>query len=420
MLSIEQIIKDPEFVRQKLVDRGEDPPIEEMIQLDARRRELVHEGDELRAKRNEVSRGIGQSGGKPSPEQIAEMRSVGDRIKEIESEQDDIQEKLHDLLIVLPNLPKDDVPVGADEESNIIVREGPAPEERDFEVEPNWDFAERTGIFDLAAGAKMSGARFYVLKGKGAALQRALSDWMLDVHTREHGYEEIAPPFMIRSEAMTASGNLPKFADNLFHDAEDDLWLIPTAEVTLNYLHAGDIIEPGKLPLKYVAHTPCFRREQTAAGRDTRGIKRVHQFEKVEMFQFVDPSESEGVLDVMVNDAIDLCDRLGLPWRLLALATGDISFQSAQTYDLEVWAPGSQEWLEVSSLSNCTDFQGRRSNTRFRPEEGAGPQFVHSLNGSGLALPRMVIAVLENFQQADGTVTVPEVLRPYTGFDTIG
>ncbi len=420
MLSIEQIIKEPEFVRQKLVDRGEDPPIEEMIDLDARRRALVHEGDELRAKRNEVSRGIGQSGGKPSQEQIAEMRSVGDRIKSIESAQDEIQQQLHDLLIVLPNLPKDAVPVGPDEDSNVIVREGPAPAELDFDVEPNWDFADRTGVFDLAAGAKMSGARFYVLKGKGAALQRALSDWMLDVHTREHGYVEVAPPFMVRSETMTASGNLPKFADELFHDEEDDLWLIPTSEVALNYLHSGEIIEPGALPLKYVAHTPCFRRERTAAGRDTRGIKRVHQFEKVEMFQFVDPDQSGGVLDSMVDDAVDLCERLGLPWRLLALATGDISFQSAQTYDLEVWSPGIEEWLEVSSLSNCTDFQARRSNTRFRPEDGAGPGFVHSLNGSGLALPRMVIAILENCQQADGTVSIPEVLRPYTGFDSIG
>jgi seryl-tRNA synthetase len=420
MLSIEQIINDPEFVRQKLIDRGEDPPIEEMIELAGQRRALVHEGDELRSKRNDVSKSIGQSGGKPSPEQIAEMRSVGDQIKAIEADQEVIQQKLHELLIVLPNLPKNAVPVGADEDASIVVREGPAPETRDFEVEPNWDFADRTGIFDLAAGANMAGARFYVLKGKGAALQRALADWMLDVHTREHEYTEIAPPFMIRSEAMTASGNLPKFADTMFHDEEDDLWLIPTAEVTLNYLHAGEIIDGAQLPLKYVAHTPCFRRERSSAGRDTRGIKRVRQFEKVEMFQFVDPAHSEGVLESMIEDAIDLCDRLGLPWRLLALATGDISFQSAQTFDLEVWAPGSQEWLEVSSLSDCTDFQGRRSNTRYRPEDGKGPGFVHSLNGSGLALPRMVIAILENYQQADGTVSIPEVLRPYTGFDSIG
>lgn len=419
MLSIEQIVNDPDFVRQKLVDRGETPPIDEIVQLDAGRRTLVHEGDELRARRNEVSRGIGQSGGKPSPGQIAEMRSVGDRIRTIEADQDEIQQKLQDLLMALPNLPRDAVPVGPDEDSNVIVREGSPPTDRDFDVEPNWDFADRTGIFDLAAGAKMSGARFYVLKGKGAALQRALSDWMLDVHTREHGYIEIAPPYMVRSEAMTAAGNLPKFADELFHDEEDDLWLIPTAEVVLNYLHSGEIIEPGKLPLKYVAHTPCFRRERTAAGRDTRGIKRVRQFEKVEMFQFVDPEQSEGVLDAMIDDAIDLCERLGLPWRLLALATGDISFQSAQTYDLEVWSPGIEEWLEVSSLSDCTDFQARRSNTRFRRQPDAGPRFVHSLNGSGLALPRIVIAILENFQQPDGTVTIPEPLRSYTGFDSI-
>ncbi|MDA1257006.1 MAG: serine--tRNA ligase [Chloroflexi bacterium] len=419
MLSIEQIVNDPDFVRRKLIDRGETPPIEELIELDARRRVFVQEGDELRARRNEVSRGIGQTGGKPSPDQIAEMRSVGDQIKSIEGEQEGVERALNDLLMALPNLPMDSVPVGPDEGSNVIVREGPTPVDPGFDVEPNWDFADRTGIFDLAAGARMSGARFYVLKGKGAALQRALSDWMLDVHTREHGYTEIAPPFMVRSEAMTASGNLPKFADNLFRDAEEDLWLIPTAEVGLNYLHAGEILESDELPLKYVAHTPCFRRERTAAGRDTRGIKRVHQFEKVEMFQYVDPEQSDGVLEAMIDDAIDLCERLGLPWRLLALATGDISFQSAQTFDLEVWAPGSQEWLEVSSLSNCTDFQARRSNTRYRPEPGAGPRFPHTLNGSGLALPRMVIAVLENFQQPDGTVTIPEPLRSYTGFDSI-
>ena len=419
MLSLQFIVENPDLVRRKLQDRGEDPPIDAIVTLDARRRQLQFEADELRARRNEASRAIREAGGKPGPEQVAEMREVGERIRELEGDLEAVREELNGLLLTLPNLPKDAVPVGPDESANVILRSSDPPVDRGFTVEPNWDFAARTGIFDLEAGARMSGARFYVLKGKGAALQRALVQWMLTVHTTENGYTEIAPPFLVREEAIMAAGDLPKFADNLYRDEEDDLWLIPTSEVALGYLHAGEILDPGTLPLKYVAHSHCFRREKTAAGRDTRGIKRVRQFEKVEMYRFVEPEHSEAAQAEMTEEAIELIERLELPWRLVALATGDISFQSSRTLDIEVWAPGSEEWLEVSSLSNCTDFQTRRSQTRYRPQAGASARLAHTLNGSGLPLPRVIIAVLENHMQADGTVRVPEVLRPYTGFDTI-
>ena len=271
----------------------------------------------------------------------------------------------------------------------------------------------------MERGSKLSGARFYVLKGSGAQLERALINWMLNVHTREHGYTEMALPAMVREQTMIGSGNLPKFGDNLYHDAEEDLWLLPTAEVPLTGLHRDEILEQGTLPIRYVAQTPCFRREKAAAGRDTRGIKRVHQFSKVEMYKLVDPSESAAELESLVADAEDLCQRLVLPYRILSLCAGDIGFQSAKTYDIEVWSPGCEEWLEVSSCSTCEDFQARRSNLRYRPEAGARPQFMHTLNGSGLALPRIIIAILENYQRADGSVEVPDVLKPYMGYDVI-
>jgi seryl-tRNA synthetase len=280
----------------------------------------------------------------------------------------------------------------------------------------HWDVAPALGILDLEAGASISGARFFVLKGKGAKLQRALAAWMLDVQTEEHGYTEIDPPLLIRRETMVGSGNLPKFEDNLYRDEETDLWLVPTAEVALNGLHQGQIIDPDTLPLKYVAQTPSFRKEHTSAGRDVRGIKRVHQFEKVEMFRYVEPEGSEEILEEMVGEATTLCERLGLTYRVLKLCAGDIGFQSAKTYDIEVWSPGSAEWLEVSSISTCTDFQARRNGTRYRPEVGASTKLPHTLNGSGLALPRIWIAVIENGLQEDGSVVIPEVLVPYTGW----
>lgn len=417
MLSLEQIVRDPEKFRTALVRRGENPPIDRILELDSRRRELIQQVDVDRARRNEVSKAIGSEKRKPTPEEIAEMRGTGDRIKAVETDLNDVKAELDAIMLPIPNTPLESVPDGMDEESAEIVKTSPG--ETPTHGNAHWDLGPALGILDLEAGASISGARFFVLKGKGAKLQRALAAWMLDVQTEEHGYTEIDPPLLVRPETMQGSGNLPKFAENLYHDDETNLWLIPTAEVALNGLHQGQIIDPDVLPLKYVAQTPSFRKEHAAAGRDVRGIKRVHQFEKVEMFRYVEPEGSEEVLEEMVAEASTLCERLGLTYRVLKLAAGDIGFQSAKTYDIEVWSPGSAEWLEVSSISTCTDFQARRNNTRYRPEKGASTRLPHTLNGSGLALPRIWIAVIENGLQEDGSVVIPEVLVPYTGWDRI-
>jgi seryl-tRNA synthetase len=417
MLSLEQIVRNPEKFRAALTRRGEDPPIDRILELDGRRKELIQTADADRATRNNVSKTIGNEKRKPTPEEIAEMRETGDRIKSVERGLATVLEELNDTLLPIPNTPLDDVPDGLDEGSNVVVRTSEGP--TDTHGIAHWDVAVDLGILDLEAGASISGARFYVLKGKGAKLQRALAAWMLDVQTEEHGYTEIDPPLLIRQETMIGSGNLPKFRDNLYRDEESDLWLVPTAEVALNGLHQGQIIDPDTLPLKYVAQTPSFRKEHTSAGRDVRGIKRVHQFEKVEMFRYVEPEGSDDILEEMVGEATVLCERLGLTYRVLQLCAGDIGFQSAKTYDIEVWSPGSAEWLEVSSISTCTDFQSRRNGTRYRPEVGASTRLPHTLNGSGLALPRIWIAVVENGLQEDGSIAMPEVLIPYTGWSTI-
>lgn len=417
MLSLEQIVREPEKFRAALVRRGEDPPIDRILELDSRRKALIQEADTDRANRNKVSKAIGDEKRKPTPEEIAEMRETGERIKNVEAELATVIEELDATLLPIPNTPLDDVPDGLDEESNVVVRTSEGSTESHGNA--HWDVATDLGILDLEAGASISGARFYVLKGKGARLQRALAAWMLDVQTEQHGYTEIDPPLLVRGETMTGSGNLPKFKDNLYRDDETDLWLVPTAEVALNGLHQGQIIDPDTLPLKYVAQTPSFRKEHTSAGRDVRGIKRVHQFEKVEMFRYVEPENSDDVLEEMVGEAERLCQMLGLTYRVLQLCAGDIGFQSAKTYDIEVWSPGSAEWLEVSSISTCTDFQARRNGTRYRPEVGASTKLPHTLNGSGLALPRIWIAVIENGLQEDGSVVIPEILVPYTGWDRI-
>ncbi|MEE9249008.1 MAG: serine--tRNA ligase [Dehalococcoidia bacterium] len=419
MLSIQLIREQPDMVRQALARRDEDPsPLDRVLDLDRRRRTLLAESESLRARRNEVSKQLARMKDKP-PETIAEMREVGSRIKALDDDLKQVDAGLTDLLLTLPNIPQDDVPVGDDESGNVLIKTHGEPPAFDFTPLPHWELGERLGILDFDRGVKISGSRFYVLKGPGARLQRALITWMMDLHVQQNGYLEVYPPFMVKRESMVASGNLPKFGDNLYHDAEDDLWFIPTAEVPLTNLHRDEILPPGTLPIHYVAYTPCFRREKMSAGRDTRGIKRGHQFDKVEMYKFVEPLTSEDELQRMVSDAERVAQGLGLPYRLVQLCTGDLGFPSAKSYDLEVWAPGCQEWLEVSSCSNCTDFQARRANIRYRPQEGARPQFPHTLNGSGLALPRVMIAVLETYQRRDGSVAVPEVLRPYTGFDVI-
>ena len=418
MIDIQLIRNRPDEVREAMRRRHEDAPLGRIVELDADRRAAIVEADELRARRNEVSRQIGQTRERPQ-ELIDEMRQVSARIRTLEETIRALESEVNTLLLSIPNIPLDDVPPGADESANVVKYiKGEAPR-FDFEPLPHWELGERLGIIDFRRGAKIAGSRFFVLKGKGARLQRALIDWMLDTHTREHGYEELYLPNIATTESATANSNLPKFADTMYRDDEDDLWLLPTAEMAITNMHRDEILQPDALPLKYVAHTPCFRREKAAAGRDTRGIKRVHQFEKVEMYRFVEPQDSAAALQSLLSEAETICARLGIRYRLLELCAGDIGFQSARTYDIEMWAPGCDEWLEVSSCSTCTDFQARRASIRYRPENGARPRFVHTLNGSGLALPRVIIAILENYQQADGSVIVPEVLRPYTGFDII-
>ena len=418
MLSIELIRKDPDLVRRAMEKRGEDAPLDQVLELDSRRRELIVQGDSLRARRNEVSHQISRMAER-SPELIREMRQVGEEIKTLEEKTRAIEADLEALLLNLPNIPGGDVPLGKDESDNKVVRTWGEPASMSFNPSPHWELGERLGIIDLQGGAKLSGSRFFLLKGLGARLERALAAWMLDIHTREKDYLEIAPPYLVRRDTMLGSGNLPKFGDNLYHDDEDDLWLIPTAEVPLTGLHQDEILPPDTLPLYYVAYTPCFRREKAAAGKDTRGIKRVHQFGKVEMYKFVEPQNSDHELERLVDDAEEVCRRLAIPYRVLELCTGDLGFPSAKTYDIEMWAAGSGEWLEVSSCSNCTDFQARRANIKYRPAQGARPEYVHTLNGSGLALPRVIIAILENYQRADGSVEIPEVLRSYIGFEEI-
>ncbi len=423
MLSLEQIRNDTDIVRAALIRRAEDEDcLDEILAMDAQRRVAITDGDELRARRNAVSREIGQSrsqGGQPDESIVAEMRDVGRRINELEDLVRDLDARINDAMLALPNLPDVSTPEGVDETGNVVLRHWGESTTLEFEAKPHWDLAEDLGIIDFQRGVKLSGSRFYTLNGYGARLERAIISWMLDLHGGEHGYTEVALPILVRREIMEGSGNLPLFADNLYHDDEDDLWLIPTAEVPVTNLHRDEILTADDLPLYYVAHTPCFRREKAAAGRDTRGIKRVHQFNKVEMYKFVEPDTSFDELEALLANAEAVCQRLDLPYRILQLCAGDISFPSAKSYDIEVWAAGSQEWLEVSSCSNCTDFQARRANVRYRPGVGERPRFVHTLNGSGLALPRVIIAILENNQQPDGSVVIPEVLRPYTGFDII-
>ncbi len=422
MIAIEQIRREPDVIRRGMKSRGEPDTVDQILELDAAWRRDRTEADEIRNRRNQVNRDIGRArsaGQPPAPEVIEEMRTLGRRVDELEASAQEAEEQVREMLLNIPNLPVDDVPVGADSDANRIYREEGTPTDLGFEGLPHWELAERLGIIDFQRGAKLSGSRFYTTMGAGARLERALISWMLDLHTGEHGYTELSLPAVVRRDVMEGSGNLPKFADNLYHDDEDDLWLIPTAEVPITNLYRDEIIPPGRLPLQYVAQTPCFRRERAAAGRDTRGIKRVHQFNKVEMYQFVEPETSADALERLLGHAEEICRRLGFAWRVLELCTGDMGFAAAKTYDIEVWAAGCQEWLEVSSCSNCTDFQARRANIRYRSEQGARPQLPHTLNGSGLALPRVMIAIMENYQQPDGSIIIPEVLRPYTGFDRI-
>ncbi|MBM3118601.1 MAG: serine--tRNA ligase [Chloroflexi bacterium] len=418
MLDIKSIRDNPESIRQALEKRGESVPLDKILSLDEQHRQMLHETETLRAQRNQVSKQLGKMADKP-PQLIADMRQLGERITSLEAEICRLEAELEDHLLRLPNIPADDVPAGKNSEDNIVVRSWGEPRDFSFMPLPHWELGERLGIIDFQRGVKLSGSRFYVLKGLGAHLQRALIAFMLDLHINEHGYTEIYPPFMVKRECMLGSGNLPKFADNLYHDEQDDFWFVPTAEVPLTNLHRDEILPPGTLPIYYVAYTACFRREKMAAGKDTRGIKRGHQFDKVELYKFTEPEASAQELDKMVADAEDICRRLDISYRVVQLCTGDLGFAAVKSFDIEMWAPGCGEWLEVSSCSNCGDFQARRANIRYRPEAGAKPCFVHTLNGSGLALPRVVISILENYQQPDGSIKMPEALKPYMGTEII-
>jgi len=416
MLDIALLRNQTDVVRASMKARRFDAPIDRALELDGQRRTLLGEVEQLKAARNTVSKEIGKIKD-PGEKQakIAEQKGVGDKIAELDAQVRQVDEDLLATLSGMPNLLDARVPDGDDDTQNVVLRTIGEPKPLGFTPKPHWDLGLDLGIINFEQGVKLTGSRFYVLHGAGARLQRALIAWMLDLHTRKQGYNEVYTPFMVKGESMFGAGQLPKFKDNLYKDYEEDLYMVPTAEVPVTNLYRDDILEASALPLRYSAYTPCFRREKMAAGRDVRGIKRGHQFDKVEMYTFTLPEESDAELERMRADAEQTCADLGLVYRVKQLCSGDVGFSARTTYDLEVWAPGQDEWLEVSSVSNCGDFQARRANLRFRREPGAKPEFLHTLNGSGLGLPRTMIAVMENYQQADGSIVVPEVLRPWMG-----
>jgi seryl-tRNA synthetase len=410
MLDLKFIREKTNLVEAALEKRQDSAPLDEILQLDAERRQKILELESLRHTRKETARK-----GKRDKVTAEEARDLRAMIRDLEEEVKSLDSQLEELLLQVPNVPHPTVPIGTSDEDNVVVRTWGESKKFDFTPAPHWKLGEKLGIIDFERGVKLSGTRFYVLKGLGARLQRALIWFMLDLHTSKHGYQEVYPPFMVKRECMVGSSNLPKFADNLYHDEEDDFWFVPTAEVPLTNLHRDEIIPPGVLPFYYVAYTACFRREKMSAGKDTRGIKRGHQFDKVELYKFTEPATSYDELEKMVKDAEEVCQHLGLPYRVSLLNTNQLGFASTKSYDVEMWAPGCGEWLEVSSCSNCTDFQARRANIRYRPTPESKPQFVHTLNGSGLALPRVMIAIMENYQQPDGSIFIPEVLQPFVG-----
>jgi seryl-tRNA synthetase len=422
VVDIKVIRDNREEYERRIATKGVDVPVGRILELDEARRNLITEVERIKAERNAGSKLVGKT--KDAGERqrlIGEMQVLGDRISELDNQVRATETELDEILLGVPNLPDEDVPVGADERAN-VVRDTQGPERNfSFTPKPHWDLAEELGIIDFERGVKIAGSRGYVLKGDGAKLQRALIQWMLDVHTTRHGYTEVDPPYQVLSEMLVGTGQLPKFAETLFHDAEEDKWLIPTAEVPVTNLYRDEILDESMLPIYHVASTPSFRREQISAGRDVRGIKRVYQFMKVELVKFVKPEDSANELDRLIGEALYIVNQLGLRYRILDLSTGDMTFGSAHTYDIETWAPGCEEWLEISSCSNMRDFQARRANLKYRPSGAGRPQFLNTLNGSGLALPRVMIAIIENYQREDGTIEIPNVLRPYFGGrDTIG
>jgi seryl-tRNA synthetase len=420
MLDARYVRENVEYVREALNKRGYEFPLQTFLSIDERRISVLKETEELRNRRNVVSEEIGRRKRQKedASEQMEEMKGVSETIKSLDEQLKGLEEETSALLLTIPNIPDASVPVGRDETENIEIRKWGTPKEFDFEPLNHWDIAEPLDIIDFDRASKIAGARFALMKGYGARLERALMNFMLDLNTSK-GYKEVFPPVLVNRESMTGTGQLPKFEMELFRIADPEFYLIPTAEVPVTNIHRGEILKEADLPLYYTAYTPCFRREAGSYGKDTRGLIRQHQFNKVELVKFVKPEDSSNELEKLTSDAEDILQRLGLPYRVVALCTGDLGFSAARTYDLEVWLPGQNRYREISSCSNFMDFQARRANIRFRREGKKGTEFVHTLNGSGLAIGRTLVAVLENYQQEDGSVVVPGVLRAYMGVDRI-
>ncbi len=420
MIDIDLIRENPEVVRAGLRKRGMDPgPVDEAVRLDAQWRASLVEVETLKAERNKGSKEVGQTKDPAERQQkIDAMKLIGDQITALEATVRQHEDALNAVMAVIPNIPQERVPEGTREEDNIEIRRWGDHPKFDFEPKPHWDLGPELGIIDFERGAKISGSRFYVLSGAGARLQRAIIAWFLDLHARQ-GYTEHYTPFVVKEETVYAAGQLPKFRDNLYKDHEEDLYLLPTSEVSLTGLHMDEILDESQLPLYYTAYSPCFRREKMSAGRDVRGIKRGHQFDKVEMYKYCTPETSDEELEKMVVDAEETCKGLNLPYRVLLKCAGDTSEAATVSYDIEIWGAGVNEWLEVSSISNVGDYQARRARIRYRPAGGGGVRFPHTLNGSGLGMPRVLLAVLENNQRADGSVVIPEVLHPWMGGLTV-
>lgn len=417
MLDLRLVRTQPDVVREAVKRRSADVPVDELLNADAAWRERLSEVERLKAERNEASAAIGERkrAGEDATEAIARMKGVSERIKALDVEVAELDERIKALIMEIPNVPHESVPVGASDADNVEVRRSGEPRAFDFEPKAHWDLGTSLDIIDFERAGKVTGARFTFLKGAGARLERALTQFMLDLHTTEHGYQELLPPFIVNEGSMRGTGQLPKFAEDMFRLANTDYYLVPTAEVPLTNYHAGEILDGRLLPLYYTAFTPCFRAEAGAHGRDTRGLIRQHQFDKVELVKLTTPQTSYDELEKLLADAERVLQMLGLPYRVASLCTGDLGFSAAKTYDIEVWMPSYDRYVEISSCSNFEDFQARRAEIRYRPEPGAKAELVHTLNGSGLAVGRTLAAVLENYQQADGRIEIPSALRPYMG-----
>ena len=421
MLDMKFVRENPELVMEAVKKRNGNLDLTEFLELDKKRREITVQVETLKSERNSASQEIGKlkKAGQDATEQMAAVRALGDKIAEDDKELKEIEVRLKEILLTIPNIPADDVPVGADDSANPVVRTWGEPGKFEFEPKAHWDIGEGLNIIDFERGVKVSGARYIFYRGLGARLERAVISFFLDLHTEKHGYTEMFPPFIVNGASMQGTGQLPKFADDMFKLENGDMYLIPTAEVPVTNYHRDEILTAAELPIRYTAYSGCFRAEAGAAGRDTRGLIRMHQFNKVELVKFTKPEESWDELEKLTLDAEEVLQLLGLPYRVVRLCTGDLGFSSATTYDLEVWLPAANCYREISSCSNFLDFQARRANIRFRRDAKAKPEFVHTLNGSGVAVGRTVAAILENYQQADGSVIVPEVLRKYMGCDVI-